>query len=160
MRLSVRYRCERVYCRGLSGRKGDKGVIRRAHSRKLTFLVWNCVVSLFIILRSVLFLFQHAKVFVWYLHGEGAPTLVEVFAGWSGRTLTTAEKHATIVERLNSQRVVLSWTTVTASNVDNKIDTVRRKGEKVHKTFRLKKCTGAPDADNFDLKVTKLFWHE
>ena len=52
---------------------------------------------------------------------------VEVFAGSCGRTLTTAEKHATIAERLNSQGVVLGWPAVTASNVDNKIDAVRRK---------------------------------
>ena len=85
---------------------------------------------------------------------------VEVFAGSSGRTLTTAEKHATIAERLNSQSVVLGWPTVTASNVDNKIDAVRRKGKKVYKTFRLKTRTGASVEDDVDLKVSKLFWRE
>ena len=85
---------------------------------------------------------------------------VEVFAGSSGRTLTTAEKHATVAERLNSQGVVLGWPTVTASNVDNKIDAVRRKGKKVYKTFRLKTRTDAPVEDDFDLKVSKLLWRE
>ena len=85
---------------------------------------------------------------------------VEVFAGSSSRTLTPAEKHPTVAERLNSQGVVLGWPTTTANNVDNKIDAVRRKGKKVYKTFRLKTRTGAPFEDDFDLKVSKLFWVE
>ena len=78
---------------------------------------------------------------------------VEVFAGSSGKTLTSAEKYTSIAEKLNSQGVVLGWPTVTASNVDNKIDGVRRKGKKVYKTFRLKTRTGAPVEEDFDLKV-------
>ena len=85
---------------------------------------------------------------------------VEFFTGSSGRTLTTAEKHATSAERLNSQGVVLGWPTVTASNVDNKIDAVHRKGKKVYKTFRLKTRTGAPVEDDVVLKVSKLLWRE
>ena len=78
---------------------------------------------------------------------------VEVFAWSSGKTLTTGEQHATIAERLISHDVVLGWPTVTASNVDNKIDAVRRKGKKVYKTFRLKTRTSAPVEDDFDLKI-------
>ena len=78
---------------------------------------------------------------------------VEVFAGSSGKTLTSAEKHASIAEKINSQGVVLGWPTVTASNVDNKINAVRRKGKKVYKTFRLKTRTGAPVEEDFDLEV-------
>ena len=78
---------------------------------------------------------------------------VEVFAGSSGKTLTSAEKHASIAEKISSQGVVLGWPTVTASNVDNKIDALRRKGKNVYKTFRLKTRTGAPVEEDFDLKV-------
>ena len=78
--------------------------------------------------RPFLLLLQHASIFVRHLHGEGAPaTVCRSFAGSSGKTLTSAEKHASIAEKINSQGVVLGWPTVTASNVDNKIDAVRRK---------------------------------
>ena len=85
---------------------------------------------------------------------------VEVFSGSSGKTLTTTETHATIAERLISHGVVLGWPIVTASNVDNKIDEVGRKGKKVYKKFRLKTRTSAPVEDDFDLKVSKLFWRK
>ena len=69
-----------------------------------------------------------------FLDPVHAPVYVEVFAGPSGKTLTSAEKHASIAEKMNSQGVVLGWPTVTASNVDNKIDAVRRKGKKIYTT--------------------------
>ena len=111
------------------GGKGNKGVLRRAHSRKLTVssaeLRSFTFYHHFIISRSVLlFLFLYLNMpkslFDRFMEKELLRLYVEVFAGSSGRTLTTAEKHTTIAERLSFQGVVLGWPTVTASNVDNK----------------------------------------
>eukprot|EP00117_Sycon_ciliatum_P044712 scpid34722/ scgid32215/ len=78
---------------------------------------------------------------------------VEVFAGSSGKTLTTVEKQTMIADKLNDMGKLVGWPTVTASNVEHKIDSVRRTGKKMYRTFRLKTRTGAPVESDFDLKV-------
>jgi len=78
----------------------------------------------------------------------------EVYTGSSGKTLTTVEKHTLIARRMNEKGASLGWPTLSPSNIDNKIDSIRRKGKKVYKTFRLKTRTGAPVEEDFDLKVS------
>ena len=143
MRLSARYWSEKVTAEahmGREGDKGDKGVLTLESSRR--FLVRDCVVLLFIISRYILFLYFNMpkSLFDISVEKELLRLYVEVFAGSSGRTLTTAEKYAAIAERLSSQGVVLGWPTVTASNADNKIDSVCRKRKKVYKTLCMKIC--------------------
>ena len=80
---------------------------------------------------------------------------VKIFAGSSGKTLTTLEKQTAIATKLNEQGKSLGWPTITPGNVDNKVDAVRRKG-KMYKTFHLKTRTGVTVEEDFDLKVTIL----
>ena len=81
---------------------------------------------------------------------------VEIFAGSSGKTLTTLEKQTAIATKLNEQGKSLGWPTITPGNVDNKVDAVRRKGKKMYKTFRLKTRTDVAAEEDFNLKVTIL----
>ena len=154
MTLLPRYRRER-FTAGLGGGgnsgKGGKDLNSR------NFSLRDFIVKLRdIIFWHIRFFFHFSmprSLFDTSMEKELLRLYVEVFAGSSGKTLTSAEKHTSIAEKLNSQGVVLGWPTVTASNVDNKIDAVRRKGKKVYKTFRLKTRTGAPVEEDFDLKV-------
>eukprot|EP00117_Sycon_ciliatum_P049026 scpid105001/ scgid3636/ len=81
---------------------------------------------------------------------------VVIFAGSAGKTLTANEKHTLIAERMNAKGKSLGWATLNATNIDNKLDGLRRKGKKMYKTFRSKTRTGAPVEDDFDLKVIQF----
>ena len=53
---------------------------------------------------------------------------VEVFLSATGTTFTEAEKYARIAHRLNEKGKTLGWPVVSGQNVDNKIDSLKRKG--------------------------------
>lgn len=72
----------------------------------------------------------------------------------SGATLTSKEKYAAIVQKLNEKGKECGWPEITTNNKEIKFDALRRKGRKEYCTFRTQTRTGAPVEDDFDLKVS------
>ena len=73
----------------------------------------------------------------------------DVWVKVSGSTLRAAEKYALIATRINDVGKKKGWQAVTGPNVD----TLRRKGRSVYKSFRRRTRTGAPVPEDFDLDV-------
>ena len=84
-------------------------------------------------------------------------SLAQVFVGASGSTLTAREKHEKIVTKVNDLGKKEGWDVVDGAKIETKIDSLKRKGKKVYKTFRTKTRTGAPvGEDDFNLEVSTL----
>ena len=77
----------------------------------------------------------------------------DVWVKASGSTLRAAEKYALIATRINDVGKKKGWQAVTGPNVETKVDTLRRKGRSVYKSFRRRTRTGAPVPEDFDLDV-------
>ena len=80
---------------------------------------------------------------------------IEVSVRASGTALTATEKFGAIAQKLNDRGRKEGWPEVTARIVDRKMDTMKRKGKKVYKTFKKRPHTGAPVDEDLDLEVRK-----
>lgn len=70
----------------------------------------------------------------------------------SGQGLTAQEKYAAIARRVNEEGQ-LAWPEVSATNIENKIDTMRRKARKIYRLCRIRARRGPPAEEDFDLEV-------
>ena len=83
---------------------------------------------------------------------------VEVFLSASGTTVTADEKYARITDRLKENRKKLWWPVLCGQIVDNKIDSLKRKGKREFKAFRNVHHTGVPWEEHFDLESAYKEW--
>ena len=83
---------------------------------------------------------------------------VEAFLPATGTTFTAAEKYARIADQLNENGKTLGWPVFSGQSVDNKIDSLKRKGKRACKAFRKMHRTGAPWEEHFDLESAYKEW--
>ena len=121
--------------------------------------------SLFVLFRRFLYFLQYFPLFSVKMPPklftvDGEKFLMEQFEKiWvqsSGSTLKAAEKYELVAQRVNDAGKKEGWLPVTAKIVDNKIDSLRKKGRKVYNAFRKATRTGAPCPDDFDLEVREV----
>ena len=78
----------------------------------------------------------------------------EIWVHSSGSALQDKEKYELLARRVNEVGEEEWWAPVSAAEVSNHIDYLRKKGQKMYESFRKSTTTGAPCHEDFDLEVS------